>query len=272
MLRWHQCRPGAGRLSTITEQQTEPIQDRTETTERASGGPDLGRPWVPGIILAVLITALVAVGATWFLTRPSFPADDSAEAGFARDMSTHHAQAVEMSLLVINRSESRDVVTLATDIATTQANQIGRMDSWLLEWDLPLAGDGTRMAWMSDGDPDAHLVNGRMPGMATPSQMQSLMDADGEAAEILYLQLMTTHHIAGVTMAEAVLPLTGDPTVSRLAETMVQGQQSEIDLMHDMLEARGAEPQEALGELQGDDGTGTLPPEPTEGEPGGHGH
>ncbi|MDP9479986.1 MAG: DUF305 domain-containing protein, partial [Actinomycetota bacterium] len=37
----------------------------------------------------------VTVLALYLTSRP--PADDSAEAGFARDMMVHHAQAVEMA-------------------------------------------------------------------------------------------------------------------------------------------------------------------------------
>lgn len=219
------------------------------------------RPLTPALVLGLLVVVALTAALTWFVTRPAGAADDSAEAGFARDMSTHHAQAVEMSLLAIEGSDSRDVVTLATDIATTQGNQVGRMQTWLEDWGLTIAGTEPRMAWMTAAgeDPEEHLVNGRMPGLATPSQLTSLADAEGEEADVLYLQLMTTHHIAGVEMAEAILDRSDDPQVTRLAEGMVTGQESEIDLMTGMLEDRGAQTQEAMGELAGDDGTGELP-------------
>lgn len=242
-------------------------------TQPARRQPGWLRPALPATVLLVLVALLVGGLGAWLALRPNHPGDDSTEAGFARDMSTHHQQAVEMSLLVLERSDSREIITLATDIATTQGNQVGRMQGWLIEWGLRPTGREPVMAWMTPpgSDPADHLVNGQMPGMATPSQLESLRQADGEEAEILYLQLMTTHHIAGVQMAEALLPTTGDPEVSHLASTMVQGQQSEIDLMHGYLQDRGAEPQEELGELQGDDGTGTLPPAPS-GDPSSPGH
>jgi hypothetical protein len=69
--------------------------------------------------VATLGTALVMT----LLTRP--PGDGSPEAGFARDISVHHAQAVEMAEIVRDRTESEEVRTLATDIALTQQAQIG---------------------------------------------------------------------------------------------------------------------------------------------------
>jgi uncharacterized protein (DUF305 family) len=63
-----------------------------------------------------------------------------------------------------------------------------------------------------------------------------------EQAEVLFLQLMIRHHQAGVDMAEAVLALSDQKQVTRLAERIVQSQQTEIDTMNAMLVARGQQP------------------------------
>src|SRR5690606_3978776 len=98
------------------------------------------------------------------------------------------------------------------------------------------------------GAMEEHMAAGAvMPGMATPEQMEQLRSLEGEEADILYLQLMTTHHIAGVDMAQAALDGGVDGEVRRLAAAMVNGQESEIDLMTDMLHARGAQTLEEGG-------------------------
>lgn len=209
------------------------------------------------VVLAVLLLAVL------LLARP--PGDDSVDAGFARDMSEHHAQAVDMSMEVLQDSQSTDVDVLAYDIATTQSNQIGRMQSWLLAWDLPNARTGDRMAWMPDSmsvsdvsDMDMDMPQAQpgsadyraMPGMATLAEMEMLDLVEGEEAEILFLQLMITHHLAGADMAQAAVNEADEPEVVQLSETMVAGQRAEIDLMVSMLDDRGAEPREdpaALG-------------------------
>src|SRR5664279_539108 len=68
------------------------------------------------VVLALLIAAIV--GRTTAGT-PS-PGDSSAAAGFARDMTDHHAQAVDMATIIGQRTRSADIRSLATDIALTQ--------------------------------------------------------------------------------------------------------------------------------------------------------
>ncbi|RSN64564.1 DUF305 domain-containing protein [Actinomadura sp. WAC 06369] len=211
----------------------------------ASGG-GRGRRVTVVLAVAVLVGAVALAGLA--ALRSGRPGTDGPEAGFARDMSVHHAQAVQMSFIVRDRTGDADVRLLAYDIANTQSQQIGMMTAWLDEWELPKADPGGRMRWMAGhgghggGSAPGSGASGRMPGMATPEQLAELERASGRDAEVLYLRLMTTHHRAGVEMAEAVLGLTGHERVRRLARTMVRGQQSEISLMEGMLRERGASP------------------------------
>jgi uncharacterized protein (DUF305 family) len=184
------------------------------------------------------------------------PAEGSPEAGFARDMSVHHAQAVAMAEAIRDRTTDPDLKVLATDIALGQQGQIGRMSGWLDEWGLDQTSTATPMAWIrsdnllsgtSDsmagmpgmGDGMALLPDGRMPGMATRPEVSALSTLPIADAEISFLQLMITHHKAGVEMADAVLARTSRPDVVRLATSIVNGQQAEIALMTDMLANRG---------------------------------
>ncbi|MBG6179262.1 DUF305 domain-containing protein [Arthrobacter sp. CAN_A1] len=173
-------------------------------------------------------------------TGPQYPATTSADAGFARDMQVHHAQAVEMSRLVRDRTEDEVVRTIAYDIAMTQQHQIGQMYAWLEEWGLPLSSAAPSMAWMA-GSMDHHdggtlRDNGLMPGMATPEQIADLTAASGVEAERLYLTLMITHHEAGAEMAQAGTELVQEPRVRVAAEKMVAAQVAEITAMEDMLD------------------------------------
>ncbi|MDX2922351.1 MULTISPECIES: DUF305 domain-containing protein [Streptomyces] len=182
------------------------------------------------------------------------PASDSADAGFARDMAVHHQQAVEMSFIVRDRTEGEDVRRLAYDIANTQANQRGMLLGWLDLWGLPkvAAGGDPPMAWMGGSGGDEHAHGGHHPdggsdgvlmaGMASRAELDRLARLDGKQAEVFYLQLMTDHHKGGVAMAEACASRCTVPVEQRLAQGMVEGQQSELGLMRDMLTERGAKP------------------------------
>jgi uncharacterized protein (DUF305 family) len=191
--------------------------------------------WVAG---ALVIGLLIGLGGGYLLTRPSTPSDTSAEAGFLRDMSTHHAQAVEMSMIEHQKSANPQLVTLSDDIALTQQAQIGYMQGWLRQWNLSPTGSGSPMAWMPGGP--AEVVNGLMPGMATPAQMTALNQATGKDLDIQYLKLMRQHHLGGIHMAQEVLTQTKNPDVTWLAQSMVANQQGEINVIGDYLKQLGA--------------------------------
>ncbi|MFE7401045.1 DUF305 domain-containing protein [Streptomyces sp. NPDC057557] len=221
--------------------------------------------WVAGsaVVLALLFAGVATVasarddGADHAVApAPRTPAVDSADAGFARDMAVHHQQAVEMSFIVRDRTKDEDVRRLAYDIANTQANQRGMMLGWLDLWELPKVAAGQEpMAWMAAGH-EGHAMGGMagmgtgyrahdgslMPGMATRTELERLRRANGEKAEILYLQLMTDHHKGGVDMARGCARLCTVKVEKRLAQGMVEAQQSELDMMARMLAARGAKP------------------------------
>ena len=192
-----------------------------------------------GVLAGVLVFGLVVGLAVGFLApRLRTPGDNSPEAGFLRDMSTHHAQAVEMSMIVHANSADQAIVTLAGDIALTQHGQINYMQAWLRDWHLSPTGSQPVMAWMPDGA--GAVVNGLMPGMATPEQMDQLRKASGRDLDVLYLKLMRQHHLGGIHMAQEILNLSNNGNVTWLAQTMVTSQQGEITLIDNMLKQLGA--------------------------------
>jgi uncharacterized protein (DUF305 family) len=192
--------------------------------------------WLAWAAVALL---LAVVGFFLGSQMASGPRADSAEVGFARDMITHHAQAVDMATLLRDRSDDPELRQIALDMALTQQAQIGQMQGWLSAWGYPAANAGPAMAWM--GMP----MTGLMPGMAAPEQMNQLRELEGGEADILFLQLMITHHQSGVEMAQAALERAQRPEVRALAQAMVDAQTYEIAVMQGMLEEKGAQPAEA---------------------------
>lgn len=200
-----------------------------------------------GAIVALMATAVVlvlaaAVSIGLFMATLRNPDDDSPEAGFARDMSAHHGQAVEMSMLAMQRADSAEIRTLALDMGLTQQAQIGMMRAWLRQWNLSPTGTGTRMAWMQDTSGMDHAemslpppANGvPMPGMATAEEIGRLRSLSGPAFDTLFTELMVRHHTGGIQMVDAVLRLDPDDQVRELAESMKRGQQSEINALNDL--------------------------------------
>jgi len=189
-------------------------------------------PLVAGILAGVLALA-VGFAAGFFVGQPNYPGDDSPEAGFARDMSVHHGQAVEMGMIAWQRAKLPEVRTVAYDVATTQQTQIGLMRGWLDKWGLSPSSEQPAMSWMGHG----HGLNadGLMPGMATRSQLEELKLLDGKHVDILFCGLMIDHHTAGVHMAKEIAKRTDDPEVRELAEGMVIAQENEIKVLNNLL-------------------------------------
>ena len=189
-----------------------------------------------GPLLFALAAAAVLLAALslWLYLSGQQPGDDSAEAGFARDMSVHHAQAVEMAEIVRDKTESDEVRLMAADMALTQQGQIGQMQGWLGAWGLPATGKQPAMSWMG------HPTEGRMPGMASPEQIERLQTASPAEADKMFFRLMIPHHQAAVPMAEAAIDQTDRPEVENLAGAVVATQKGEIQLMKNMLLERGA--------------------------------
>lgn len=202
--------------------------------EEAAAPPRGIRP-LPALAGAVVI-ALAAGTAGYLAASPDEPGDASAEAGFSRDMTIHHAQAVEMAVAVRDNTADSDIRTLALDITLTQQNQIGRMQDWLIQWDLPLTGSRPAMSWMSGHQ--GHSGTQAMPGMATLDELKKLRTSKGRDAEVLFLTLMIEHHRGGIDMAKGVLARTGLEEVRDLAQSIVNAQQSEISGMEEMLKER----------------------------------
>lgn len=202
------------------------------------------RKGVDARIFAVLAAALVVLFglAVWLWLAGREPGDGSVEAGFARDMSVHHAQAVEMAEIVRDRTEDSEMRTLAKDVALTQQAQIGQMRGWLAVWGLPPTGTEPAMTWM--GMP----TEGRMPGMATQEEINRLRELPPGEADKRFLQLMIPHHRAALDMAGAVLERTGQPEVVGLATAIKNSQESEIAAMQQMLRDMGGKaPEDASG-------------------------
>lgn len=207
------------------------------------------RPWTvrslsPLFWLLLILALIGGVAIGYWLTAAPAPAADSAEVGFARDMSVHHAQAVEMSMLLYDRTEDPVMRQLALDILLTQQNQIGRMESWLTLWDYPLLTMEPKMAWM--GMP----TTGLMPGMATREQLNELAAAEGVEADAIFMQLMIPHHQSGVAMAEAILQRSDQPVVRDLAQSMIDGQRKEVELMQELLQQKGYEPMPEMAPME----------------------
>ncbi|HEX6754590.1 MAG TPA: DUF305 domain-containing protein [Mycobacteriales bacterium] len=192
------------------------------------------------LLVAVMGLALFVAGGALAVVsgigadRP--PAEDSVDAGFARDMSTHHAQAVVMAQRVRDHGTDPAVRLLAYDIETGQLAQIGQMRGWLQTWGLTPQSSLAPMSWTG------HEHEGRMPGMATTAELARLDALSGRALDVYFLQLMIRHHQGGLEMAQYGAAHASESYVRDLASKIVAAQQAEVVTMEQLLRQRGGRP------------------------------
>jgi len=196
---------------------------------------------------ALVAAALIAIGGAGAVIlgigQKQTPAAGSVDAGFARDMSTHHRQAVLMAGLARDRSTDPEVALTAYDIETIQLNQVGQMQGWLALWGLSQS-TGEPMSWMGDhgGMDMSETGDALMPGMATADDLDELRAAGGEEFDVIFLKLMVRHHQGGAQMADYAAENADVASVRVLAQSMAESQAAEIDTLTDMLTARGGTP------------------------------
>ncbi len=159
---------------------------------------------------------------------------------FVHDMIPHHHQALEMAVLVADRTNRKELIDVAGRINASQGDEIEFMQQWL------------RDRGQHVPDPAAHgamHTSHKMAGMATPEQMAQLAASDGTAFDRLFLELMIPHHEGAVKMVKELLDQPGsayDPVLFEFTSEVTNGQTAEIERMNALLVKLSADPRSAL--------------------------
>ncbi|MCI1019736.1 DUF305 domain-containing protein [Microbacterium sp. C5A9] len=155
-------------------------------------------------------------------SAPASADANDADIMFASMMKEHHAQAIDMSdMLLSKEGVDERVVALAEEIKAAQEPEIQKMDQWLEEW----GADTSDMEGMDHGG-----------GMMSEEDMQALEDATGADASRLFLEQMIQHHEGAVEMAQEEVDNGQNSDAIALAETIIEAQTTEIATMKDLLD------------------------------------
>ena len=154
-----------------------------------------------------------------------------------RDMIPHHQQALEMSRLAPDRTNSPELLEIAGKIEAAQGDEIAFMEQWLTS-----RGESIDQS-------HAHTGHHTMKGMATEAQMASLAAASGVEFDRQFLSLMIAHHEGAIDMVEALMEQPGsayDPTLFEFTTDVSNDQSKEIELMHGLLLGLSDDPRASL--------------------------
>ncbi len=155
-------------------------------------------------------------------------ADDDhnqADIMFSQMMIPHHAQAVEMSDIILAKQDiPAEVTTLATKIKAAQAPEIKTMQGWLDTWNQPTG--------MMSG---STMPGGSMGGMVDADGIDKLKSAPGTAAARLFLEQMIGHHDGAIDMAQQEIGAGKYLATIQLSRDIVTSQEAEIVEMKALL-------------------------------------
>ena len=154
-------------------------------------------------------------------SAPAASDHNAADTMFTQGMIPHHAQAVEMSDMMLKKQGMDARITaLATKIKAAQAPEIEQMTGWLKTWNEP--------AQMASG-------HGMGDGMMGDDDLKRLDTAQGSEAAKLFVTGMIAHHQGAVTMATTEISQGRSPDAIQLSKAIVTSQTAEIKEMQDLL-------------------------------------
>jgi uncharacterized protein (DUF305 family)/uncharacterized membrane protein len=175
------------------------------------------------LILSVLAMLVAGVGAAYAqgqmgeMETGSFDEDQPFDLQFIDQMIVHHQMAIMSSEHMISDSERPELRQLAENIQESQSEQIEQMQAWRDEW-----------------YPDAGRTSGTTNGMMEDGMMEQMMG--GDTADAMFLRMMIPHHQDAIDMSEEALERAEHPEVKELAQTIIDEQSAEIELMQGYLE------------------------------------
>ena len=216
-------------------------------------------------------TKTTTVVVTTPVPSPGAQPHNEADVAFAQQMIPHHQQAIQLSDIILGKQGiDPRVVDLAKQIKTTQSAEVQQMQAWLSQWgqtmpttpgcNTPACAGGTTTpsngptpgasptvsptttptgttSPTSETTPGGTVTPGmaQMPGMVSEQEITALQNADGADAGKLFLTMMIHHHQGAITMAQTEVKSGQNPPAIALAQSMITGQQQQIDTMQNIL-------------------------------------
>lgn len=172
-------------------------------------------------------------------TQVSETDHNEADVAFASDMIQHHAQALSMVDLTVERTLDPEVQQLAEDIRDAQGPEIETMSDWLQEWDEEVPAtmrDHSNAGHDMEGMGDSMAgMDSDMPGMMSGDDFDALENAPDSEFRTLWLEMMIEHHEGAVEMAQDQQGEGRYKPAVDLAGTVVETQTAEIDTMNALL-------------------------------------
>jgi uncharacterized protein (DUF305 family) len=174
------------------------------------------------LVLGLLLTLSVVLGSLLAVATParaSAAAPDTAtakfEIDFMKDMIDHHAMAVMMAEMCLEKAVHEELRALCEEIIATQSQEIATMQAWLQDW------------YSVSYAPE--MTNGEM------QQMAKLQELSGAEFEIAFMEMMIRHHRQAIREAERCMDRAYHGELVTLCQNIIEAQSAEIQQMQTWL-------------------------------------
>ena len=204
--------------------------------------------------LPLILIFTVSLSAEPLIIQPGLPGTASKEinseeainianTGFTKDdtvfmnhMIVHHEQALTLSRLAPNRTNTQEILDLAGRIDVSQEDEISFMQGWLEERNIEVH------AHMS-------MHHMKMMGMASDQDIAKLSNSKGMEFDELFLRLMIAHHEGALDMVKELKRQPGsayDPLMFEFVSDLSNDQGVEIERMNTLLTGLSKDPRASL--------------------------
>ena len=206
------------------------------------------------LLLPLILIFTVSLSAEPLIIQPGLPGTVSKEinseeainianTGFTKDdtvfmnhMIVHHEQALTLSRLAPNRTNTQEILDLAGRIDVSQEDEISFMQGWLEERNIEVH------AHMS-------MHHMKMMGMASDQDIAELSSSKGMEFDELFLRLMIAHHEGALDMVKELKRQPGsayDPLMFEFVSDLSNDQGVEIERMNTLLTGLSKDPRASL--------------------------
>jgi uncharacterized protein (DUF305 family) len=152
-------------------------------------------------------------------TQESGPALDKSTAKYEVDFMTgmidHHAMAVMMGQMCLEKAIHEELRTMCQNIITTQQQEIAEMQAWLSAW--------YGISYAPQMKPGAMRM------------VEKLAALSGAEFEIEFMQMMIKHHLAAIREASKCVERVYHEELRELCENIITTQAAEIEQMRSWL-------------------------------------
>lgn len=138
--------------------------------------------------------------------------DVTTEEEFIVRMIPHHQEAVDTSMIIVAKTENKELKAIAQGIIDAQKKEITELNGWLKSW-YPTSTLATEHNTM----------------------MRDLTKLSGHELDDAYMEDMVKHHEWAIDMAQEVLEVSQRSEIVTLAKNIIASQTSEIETFKKML-------------------------------------